>query len=308
MCPEFEQLCPTRRPLPRSYTRSVVWIAAAEFETQPSVVCGSRLNCWPFALHCFRYGTLRDGVLFLLSMSVSARTHAHPPPPQNLGAGPPPPRALRRGRLSPLLSFPAADETAPWRRFAPDVGHWPKTRRGTLGRARIVSSAAARALLGWALPSPRPPPPRSPARARASASFSASFSGFAPVRSPARASASASAVKVVRSRSARLRLTSTGGWLSRANSCRRSALAARSKTAASWRSWAAESDTAGRGSAWLPALSRRGSARLPAPSRCSAWLLPARCGSAWLPARPALSDSLVWLAVSITKYYHYVTQ
>ena len=200
-----------------------------------------------------------------------ARTRS-PPPPQNLGAGPPRPVPFGAGgfRLSCL--------------FPPPTSPRPGGLRPTLGTGRR-RGAGPRARSDFLV------------RSRTSAARMGVFSPSTPARAARPgASASASAVKVARTRSARLPLASNGGG--RSSSCRRA-------VPSSWRSWANESDNAGRGSAWLPAPSRRGSAWLPAPSRRgSAWLLPARCGSAWLPARPALSDSLVWLAVSITKGYH----
>ena len=158
MCPDFEQLCPTRRPLTPSYRRLIVWIAAAEFGTEPSVVCGSRLNCWPFALHCFPFhGTGRDGVLFLL-FKECVRTHARaaPRPLRTSEPGLPALCSSGAGRLSPLLSpsrrrrDPALAEVCARRwALAEDAAR-------DLGRGLIVSSAAARAPLGWALTSPRP--------------------------------------------------------------------------------------------------------------------------------------------------------
>ena len=284
MCPDFEQLCPTRRPLPRSYTRLIVWIAAAEFGTEPSVVGGSRLNCWPFALHCFVTG--RDGTVLnscIQRWCPHARTRT-PPPPQNLGAGPPRPALLGAGGFRLSCTFPPPTSPRPGGGF-PTLG--TGRRRGEEPRrARadcFVRSCASAARMGVFSPST----PSRAARPGASASASAAAAPFA------------SAVKVVaRTRSAMLPLASNGCF--RSNSCRRAA-------PSSWRSWANESDTAGRGSAWLPAPSRRGSAwLLPAPSRCSApgcclpGAAPPGCGSAWLlPARPAVPDPLVWLSVSI---------
>ena len=149
MCPDFEQLCPTRRPLPRSYRGLIVWIAAAEFGTEPSVVGGLRLNCWPFALHCFRYGTGRDGVKFLYSKSVSARTRAHcPPPPQNLGAGPPRPVLFVAGGFGRSCTLPPPTRPRPGG-LRPTLG--AGRRRGAGPRARsdcFVRSCASAARMG----------------------------------------------------------------------------------------------------------------------------------------------------------------
>ena len=154
MCPDFEQLCPTRRPLTRSYRRLIVWIAAAEFGTEPSVVGGSRLNCWPFALHVFRSTTGRYGDLFLYSKSVSARTHAQSPAPSEPRSWASPPSCSSwRAAFASLVSS----------RRRPDRAQEVCARRWALaedaardlGRALIVSSAAARAPLGWALTPPR---------------------------------------------------------------------------------------------------------------------------------------------------------
>ena len=172
MCPDFEQLCPTRRPLTRSYRRLIVWIAAAEFGTEPSVVGGSRLNCWPFALHCFRYGTGRDGVKFQYSKMVSARTHAHPPPLRTSELDLPALCSSARGAFASLVSSRPRRDLAlaevSRRRWALAED----ATRNLVGRA-LISSAAARAPLGWALASPRrarrhvhdglpPPPPPHP--------------------------------------------------------------------------------------------------------------------------------------------------
>ena len=162
MCPDFEQLCPTRRPLTRSYRRLIVWIAAAEFGTEPSVVGGSRLNCWPFALHCFRYGTGRDGVKFQYSKMVSARTHAHPPL-RTSELDLPALCSSARGAFASLVSSRRRRDLAlaevSRRRWALAED----ATRNLVGRA-LISSAAARAPLGWALASPRPHPPPLPRR------------------------------------------------------------------------------------------------------------------------------------------------
>ena len=245
MCPDFEQLCPTRRPLTRSYRRLIVWIAAAEFGTEPSVVGGSRLNCWPFALHVFRSTTGRDGVIFLYSKSVSARTHTHHHPPSEPRRGAAPSCALRRGGFRISCIFPPPTRPRPGGGLRPTLGTGRRRGAGPR-RARsdcFVRSCASAARMGVDF-SPSTPA----ARPRASA---AAPSAAAPSASAAAAS-SASAVKVARTRSARLPLASNGGG--RSNSCRRSA-------PSSWRSWAMsapESSTVPRcGSARLPARSRR---------------------------------------------------
>ena len=157
MCPDFEQLCPTRRPLTRSYRRLIVWIAAAEFGTEPSVVGGSRLNCWPFALHVFRSTTGRDGVIFLYSKSVSARARTHTTPPLRTSArGRPVLCSSARGAFASLVSSRRRRDHALAEVCARRWALAEDAARDLVGRALIVSSAAARAPLGWALTSPRP--------------------------------------------------------------------------------------------------------------------------------------------------------
>ena len=205
-----------------------------------------------------------------------ARAHT-PPPPQNLGAGPPRPVLFGAGGFRLSCIFPPPTRPRPGGGLRPTLGTGRRRGAGPR-RARsdcFVRSCASAARMGVDF-SPSTPAARPRASAAApsastsvpsasvpSASTSVPSASAAAPSASAAAASSASAVKVARTRSARLPLASNGGG--RSNSCRRSA-------PSSWRSWA---------------MSAPESSTVP------------RCGSARLPARSrrVVSDSGVWLAV-----------